>query len=200
MKIFILLSSFLLIISSNAKAQNWILKKNKGGVKVFTKVNPQSPFNLLKAESEIDVPLLEVLNLVFDVSRHTAWVYNAVKSVPVKKKSQYDIVYYGETYAPWPVSNRDLVIHLTAITDSLTGICIIKAISEPKLKPEVDGKIRVPRSVAEWKLVPLTNKTTQITYTLDIDPGGSLPAWLVNFATVEGPYLSFIKMKELLQK
>ena len=98
------------------------------------------------------------------------------------------------------MSNRDLVIHLTAITDSLTGICIIKAISEPKLKPEVDGKIRVPRSVAEWKLVPLTNKTTQITYTLDIDPGGSLPAWLVNFATVEGPYLSFIKMKELLQK
>lgn len=176
------------------------MKKNKGGVKVYTKANPQSAFDLLKAECEINVELEKVLNLVFDVSQHTSWVYNAIKSVPIKKNSPYDLVYYGETYAPWPVSNRDLVIHIKAVTDSLTGICTIKAVSVPKQKPEVKGKIRVPRSVAEWKLVPQKNNTTHITYTLDIDPGGSLPAWLVNFASIEGPYLSFIKMKELLLK
>jgi hypothetical protein len=39
-----------------------------------------------------------------------------------------------------------------------------------------------------------------VIYTLDIDPGGSLPSWLVNFASIEGPYLSFLKMRALLLK
>jgi hypothetical protein len=124
-------------------------------------------------------------------------LYNQYSS---KKNSTYDIIYYGETYAPWPVSNRDLVIHLTAFTDSITGICNITAISEPKLKPLVKGKIRIPRSVSKWKLIAINKQTTRVIYTLDIDPGGSLPSWLVNFASIEGPYLSFLKMRALLLK
>jgi hypothetical protein len=196
-----LISIFLLsLIVSSIEAQNWELKKNKEGVKVYTKSNPISPFNLLKAECDIAVGINELLNLIFDVNRHTEWVYNAVQSVPIKKIAPYEIIYYGETYAPWPVSNRDLVIHLTAKTDSLTGICTIYGISEPKRKPLVNGKVRIPRSESIWTLIPKSNNITHVIYTLDIDPGGSLPAWLVNFASIEGPYLSFKKMKALLIK
>jgi hypothetical protein len=182
------------------KAQDWELKKNQEGVKVYTKSNANSPFDLLMAECEVNAGINQMLALIYDVSRHTEWVYNSVQSVLIKKNSTYDIIYYGETYAPWPVSNRDLVIHLTAFTDSLTGICNITAISEPKLKPLVKGKIRIPRSVSKWKLIPINKQTTRVIYTLDIDPGGSLPSWLVNFASIEGPYLSFLKMRALLLK
>jgi hypothetical protein len=181
-------------------AQDWELKKNQEGVKVFTKSNANSPFDLLMAECEVNVGINQMLALIYDVSRHTEWVYNSVQSVLIKKNSTYDIIYYGETYAPWPVSNRDLVIHLTAFTDSITGICNITAISEPKLKPLVKGKIRIPRSVSKWKLIAINKQTTRVIYTLDIDPGGSLPSWLVNFASIEGPYLSFLKMRALLLK
>lgn len=181
-------------------AQQWTLKKDKEGIRVYTTENPTSPFDLLKAECDIAVGIKQLLDLIFDVSQHTRWVYNSVQSVPLKKISTYNLIYYGETYAPWPVSNRDLAIHLIAETDSVTGICTIKAISEPHLKPQVDGKIRVPRSISLWKLTPINKNLTHIVYTLDIDPGGSLPAWLVNFASIEGPYLSFLKMREILIK
>ncbi len=181
-------------------AQDWELKKNQEGVKVYTKSNANSPFDLLMAECEVNAGINQMLALIYDVSRHTEWVYNSVQSVLIKKNSTYDIIYYGETYAPWPVSNRDLVIHLTAFTDSITGICNITAISEPKLKALVKGKIRIPRSVSKWKLIPINKQTTRVIYTLDIDPGGSLPSWLVNFASIEGPYLSFLKMRALLLK
>ncbi len=200
MKKIILHLILLLCNTINVNAQDWQLKKNKDGIQVFTKSNPNSPFDLLKAECVINVSINQMLTLIFEVSRHTEWVYNAVQSVPVKKNSLYDIIYYGETYAPWPVSNRDLVIHLSAKTDSTSGLCQVTAISEPKLMPLVEGKIRVPRSVSKWKLIPINNQTTRVIYTLDIDPGGSLPAWLVNFASVEGPYLSFVKMKAILTK
>ena len=191
---------FLLCTFFTVNAQNWQLKKDKDGVQVYTQSNPSSAFDLLKAECVINARLTEILNLIFDVDSHTAWVYNCVQSKLIKKNNLYDIVYYAETYAPWPVSNRDLVIHLKAITDSTNAQISIHGVSEPKLKGPVEGKIRVPRSIANWKLIPINQSTTRIIYTLDIDPGGSLPAWLVNFASVEGPYLSFQKMKALLIK
>jgi len=33
-----------------------------------------------------------------------------------------------------------------------------------------------------------------------IDPGGSLPVWLVNMAMAEGPYLTFVNLKKQLEK
>lgn len=198
MKIVIFSVSFVFTILLSINDNGWILKKDKDGVQVYTKHNSKSPFNLLKAESEIDVNLTTFLELIFDIQSHTKWVYNCVQSVPIKKVSTYDVYYYGETYAPWPVSNRDLILHLKAVTDTLSGICTVTAVSEPQLKPEVKGKVRVPRSVSVWKLIPKGKNHLKVIYTLDIDPGGSLPAWLVNFASVEGPYLSFIKMREIL--
>jgi hypothetical protein len=180
------------------QAQDWELKKNKAGIKVYTKPNPSSPFNLLKAESEIAVGVNEMLQLIFDIKKHETWVYNCIKSIPINKISTYEVLYYGETYAPWPVSNRDLILHLKAVTDTVTGICTVKAISEPNRLPKVPGKVRVPRSLSVWKLIPIGSHKIKVIYTLDIDPGGSLPAWLVNFASIEGPYLSFMKMKEIL--
>lgn len=185
-------------ISLETFPQDWVLKKEKDGIKVFTKQNSKSPFNLLRAESQIDVSINNMLDLIFDVNSHKLWVYNTVQSILLKKIGPYELLYYGETYAPWPVSNRDLVLHLTAKMDSTSGICKINAISEPFLKPLVPGKIRVPRSVSEWTLIPIGQNKTKVIYTLDIDPGGSIPAWLVNFASIEGPYLSFVKMRALL--
>lgn len=183
-----------------ADAQDWEIRKDKDGIKVYIKVNPRSPFDLLKAECEVAVNADELLQLIFDVNKHKLWVYNTEQSVLIKRNSAFDILYYGETYAPWPVSNRDLIIHLIAVKDSLTGIYTINGRSEPHLKPEVAGKIRVPRSEAIWTLVPLSNNKTRVSYTLDIDPGGSIPAWLVNYASVEGPYLSFKALMSILQK
>ena len=79
----------------------WELKKNNDGIKVYTKKNKQSPFDLLKAECEISVSVDQMLNLIFNVSRHTEWVYNAVQSVLIKSNETYDIIYYGETYTSY---------------------------------------------------------------------------------------------------
>jgi hypothetical protein len=186
------------MLSTSTFGQGWEVKKEKEGIQVFTKTNPNSPFHLLKAECDLAANSAEILDLILDISKHKDWVYNTVQSVLIKRISANEVIYYGETFAPWPVSNRDLVIHLTAITDSTTGICTIKALSEPNLKPIVKGKVRVPRSQSVWKLIPINASKTHIIYTLDIDPGGNLPAWLVNYASVEGPYLSFQKMKRIL--
>jgi hypothetical protein len=41
----------------------------------------------------------------------------------------------------------------------------------------VDGVVRMPRLAGEYDLVALAPTRTKVTYRLDADPGGSLPAW-----------------------
>jgi hypothetical protein len=45
-----------------------------------------------------------------------------------------------------------------------------------------------------------TAKTISIVYIFDAEPGGSLPAWVVNMFTDKGPYESFKKLSELLKR
>jgi hypothetical protein len=44
-----------------------------------------------------------------------------------------------------------------------------------------------------------TSKTISIVYTFEVDPGGSLPAWLVNSFADKAPYESFKKLSEKLR-
>ena len=50
-------------------------------------------------------------------------------------------------------------------------------------------------SAAEM-VAPLNKNQQQIIYTVRFDPGGSLPAWLVNMFVTKGPLQTFQKLKE----
>jgi hypothetical protein len=44
-----------------------------------------------------------------------------------------------------------------------------------------------------------TAKTIQIMYTFEANPGGSVPAWLVNSFADKGPFESFKKLENILR-
>jgi len=141
--------------------------------------------------------LIAVLN---DVPRQKEWVYNSKTSYILKKNSPYDLYYYSETSIPWPMSNRDAVVHLTMTRDSLNRFLKISAIGVPDYIPEKSGKVRVPRSVINWYVTMPAPTSISIVYTFEAEPGGSLPAWLVNMFADKGPYESFKKLSEILKK
>jgi hypothetical protein len=46
----------------------------------------------------------------------------------------------------------------------------------------------------------IDSRTIKAEYTLYADPGGSVPAWLVNLFIADGPLESFQKLKEHIKK
>jgi ribosome-associated toxin RatA of RatAB toxin-antitoxin module len=48
--------------------------------------------------------------------------------------------------------------------------------------PPQDGYVRVTAIYGSWTLVPTRDGGTRVTYVVSSDPGGALPAWLVNRA------------------
>ena len=98
------------------------------------------------------------------------------------------------------MSNRDAVIHTKIGRDSLNRFLTVRSVADAAYSPEVSGKVRVKRSNVNWYVTTASASAIRIVYTLEADPGGSIPAWLVNSFVEKGPYESFKKLKVLLKQ
>jgi hypothetical protein len=189
----------LLFFTIHASAQyNWKLEKEKNGIKIFISEIPNSSFKAVKVECTIKGTYNKLISLLTDVKGFEDWIYNNKRSVLIKKNSPLDFIYYSETHMPWPISNRDAVIHLRIRTDSLPKFLFITGDSEPGLLPEVPARVRVPYYTARWKVTMPAAGTLRIFYTVEFDPGGNIPAWAANMFADKGPYGSFSKLAEKL--
>jgi hypothetical protein len=72
--------------------------------------------------------------------------------------------------------------------------------SERGVVAEQKGFVRVPASRALWIIREKTKNHLEIKYTMQIDPGGDVPVWLVNWVCAQAPYQSFKNLKAILEK
>jgi hypothetical protein len=183
---------------SNAFSQrNWSLKREKDGIKVYSRTAKYSKFNELKVELEIKTTLPEFYSVIANVDKYPLWVYGTKSAAIIKRLSAEEVIYYSEFNAPWPFSNRDLYSRLKIIRDTVNNVITINSNGVPDFKPNKKGVIRVPHSASEWTVKAIDNSTLSIVYIVNIDPGGKLPAWLVNLFATSGPVESFNKLREL---
>jgi hypothetical protein len=175
------------------------LKKEKDDLKVYTCSSADSKLNVLKAELMLeDTSFKELLDFVNDINNYVNWQYNT-KEARILQTSDKAVIYRTVVDAPWPLSNREMILEHSAKFDSVRQILEIGSRTVSYNYPRNEELIRVPLSIAKWNVSSINN-SLKIEYTLRIDPGGSVPAWLVNIAMTEGPFNSFIKLKEELKQ
>ena len=195
---------FLVLCSAFAPAAfaqyNWKLSKEKDGIKVYQSDVQHSNYKSIKVECTFKGSYDKLIAVLNNVSHQKDWVYNNKTSNIIKRISPYEFYYYIETHLPWPMSNRDAVVHLKMNKDSLNRFLKVTAVSVPDYIPEKSGKVRVPKSAVNWYVTMPTSKTISIVYTFEAEPGGSLPAWLANMFADKGPYESFKKLSEILKQ
>ena len=179
---------------------DWKLSKEKDGIKVFQSETKNSNYKCIKVECILEGNYDKLIAVLNNVSHHKDWVYNNKTSSIIKQVSPYEFYYYTEAHLPWPMSNRDAVVHLTMYRDSLNRFLKITSLGVPNYIPEKSGKVRVPKSNVNWYVTMPTAKTISIVYTFEAEPGGSVPAWLANAFADKGPYESFKKLSEILKQ
>jgi len=102
---------------------------------------------------------------------------------------------YNRIGSPWPVSDRDVVL-LSKRTDLEDGHIRIEFHDTTEADvPAVSGVVRMPRLVGSYDLRP-DGSGTRVVYTLDSDPGGRLPDWLVKQASKDLPYHTLHNLRE----
>ena len=193
----ILLQVFANILEGYAQ-ENCDLKKDQDGIKVFTCKTDSSEFKTIRAQFKSYASIDNYLDLVRDINNYKNWHYKSIEPKLLKRVSDYEYVYYTQIEAPWPVQNRDMVLHLRLIKKNEELSVFLE--SMPEYLPEDDEYVRVPYSKSIMHLVPDPDGSgINVEFTILADPGGSLPIWVVNLVSAQGPYETFKQMKEILE-
>lgn len=200
MRVLMVLAGWLLACPLAAQQKAWKLHSEKDGIQVFTQPVSNSPFRAVKAVGVVETSLSRLAYVLMDVKTTKEWVYGTKECVLLKEMTPADLIYYAEVDLPWPVTNRDFIIRITLTQDPRTKALTIIAENKPKYVAEKDGIIRIQRSSGIWHITPIDAQHVRVEYTLQVDPGGIIPAWLVNMVASTGPYQSFIGLRKQVKK
>lgn len=181
--------------------QDCVLKKEKDDLKVYICESASEKLKTLKTELILEnTSLRKLLDFVMDIDNYVNWQYNTIEATILKRTSSRSIVYRTVVRAPWPALNREMIAEIIFNYDSAAQQLFITSHGVTYDYPEDEELVRVPFTEGTWRVSSFKGSSLKIEWTLRIDPGGSVPSWLVNIAMAEGPYYSFIKLKEKLQQ
>lgn len=175
------------------------LRKDQDSIKVYSCHSDQSKYKSIKASFEINATAPQLAAMVLDIVGYNDWQYKTINAKILKWISKQELIYYVEVVAPWPVSNRDLVVHLKVEQDQLTKKMIFTANGIPDYIPRKEGITRVPMSKSTWIVETVSPNKLKVEYSMNIDPSGSVPAWMMNMVSAEGPFESFYTLKNKIK-
>jgi hypothetical protein len=199
-KILLILMLFVWKVAPVSAQITWKLNTEKDGIKVYTSIVPESKIKAVKVEGTFNATQAQLVALLMDVNTAADWIYHTKSSVLVKQVSPTELYYYSEINLPWPTANRDFVAHLTVTQNPETRIVTIEGPVVSGFVAQKQGVVRITDANGKWMITPIGNDRVKVEYAIHLDPGGSLPSWLVNMFAAEGPIKIFKGIKLQLQK
>ena len=178
----------------------WQLAKQTDGIRVFLKNAESTDFKMMRVECILPAKQEAILALLLDIPASEKWIPQTKSWRYLRRPSATECVYYSELRMPWPVWNRDYVVHLKTSQQAATKTITVDANVVAGEVPIKEGVVRVTVSTVKWIIFPTQNGHTQLVYDLYTDPGGSLPSWVVNYFAKQAAIDIMQKMKELVQQ
>jgi len=165
----------------------WDLEVERGGIKVYTQEIPGSSFKAFRGEMHLQASLKEISAQLMDVEAMKDWLHDCSKSELVSRMEGREFIVYQEAEAPWPVSNRDYLLHSKIEQDPQTKVVLMSFTALVDGGPQNDECVRVTELRGFWRLTPLPGGQVYLEYETHADPAGALPAWLANSFVVDQP-------------
>jgi hypothetical protein len=176
----------------------WHFLTEKEGIRVYSRAVSGSKVKALKVECTLNSTLSALVTLLMDVPGTTQWVSHTKSCTLLRQVSDAELYYYSEVSLPWPLQNRDFVAHVKVSQDKASKVVTVNAPAIPGMVAPKKGIVRVPHSIGFWTITPLDKTKIKVSYSLQVEPGGVIPAWAVNALSSQGPIDSFINMKRML--
>lgn len=195
----VILAVFGLLFPVQAAAPgDWQLQTDKDGIQVYMRAQAGSRFQEVKVACEMPGTLEQFVALYSDVANYRNVIRNTRTAYRLRSVSETEFFYYMESQLPALVANRDLVMRLQFAYSPAAHCLQIHTTSVDGLVPVQPGIVRVPCWKGDWQVWALSETRLKIAYCFQVDPGGALPAWLVNRLAPVAPYQSFLQLRRSL--
>lgn len=185
-----------LLITDGVLAQeNWELIKDRKEIKVYTRSNTVSSFKEFKAVTEIKAQVNDFLAVLYDIEGLSDWAYNIKESRLLDRPGEHLQVYYAVAKAPWPYKNRDGVYKNVITWDSQNKELWVKIEMLEDVMGTNDAYVRMD-GYGYWKIHELNNDLLEVTFQMQVDPGGSIKAWMANMFVSDSPFYTLLGLRE----
>ena len=161
---------------------DWREASRSHGLVIYNRSKANSNVHEIKAVGTIDAPPWVVKNVIDDADHYASFMPYVAECRVISRDSA-SIVSYQRLSLP-VVSDRDYVLQIRDESrrgDNGEIVYINRWKSTEAGIAEKPGIIRVKINEGSWVLEPAdSGKRTQATYFIYTDPGGKLPAWIIN--------------------
>ena len=200
MKRTILLILTNILLCSITSAQDWILSKDGKDLQTYYRASDKSDIKELKIVTTIAAPAITVFELLNEIDLYDDWVYRTTEARLVETYSNKSLQYYAVVDFPWPFDDREMYILSDYKISEDKKYIKTNSIAIPRedLKDREDH-VRIIDMELGWTLKENDEGITEVVYVLRSDPGGAIPAWMVNLALEAGPTNTINGLRALVE-
>ncbi len=170
-------------------AEKWEFVDRFDGVRVWRMQRANSNVFAFRGEVLAKVHIGRVLSAFATSKYHRGWVDRWEASTDLKLIGPLERVFWIRFDLPWPVSDRDYVLHTKAVPDAAKRVVRtrLRSVAHPR-KPEATGCcVRGRAFGTHYRFEALPGGWTKLMVEVHTDPKGVLPAWLVNVIQKKWP-------------
>jgi hypothetical protein len=178
---------------------DWELRKDKDGITIYTRTPEGTNIKEYRVSAEIKSPPSEVYEFLTDLEYRPEWVIKCM-GLEIIDTVENHIRYHTGYDIPWPVSDRDLVVETESVLKDSSGMSHLLTVGIDIDFPIEKGTVRMEKYREEVFLEEVSSTTTLFRAEGFADPGGNIPAWIINMFLVDGIFDSMVKTRELLVK
>lgn len=180
-------------IAGLSQGQKWEKSHSDSGLTVYTSKVPNSNLVGFKMTGVVASNVRPLMATLRNVERSAEWTPELINKKTIENISDNEAITYSLNNLPWPLSNRDFILHNKLyLSQDKKLLYVISESVKHKDYPVKDDTVRAWIHYSNIGLRPINDKQTYVEWTLHVDPKGSLPAWLVNFYQSRYPINFFI--------
>jgi hypothetical protein len=180
------------------QAVAWTLVREQDGIQVQTREIADSPIAESLATVTVESGLSPLVALILDAGNQHNWIDSVNQSETLQQISATKSYNYTLSKAPWPVADRDAVVLTEVSQDPETCVVQIRSHAAPDQLPQRKGVVRIKQVDSLWTLTPRPGGKVEIRYQVHSDPGGHLPAWLINSMITDQPFNTLKNLRHII--
>lgn len=176
----------------------WELREEKNGIRIYTRDNPFSDFDEFRATTESDRSVHAFISVLKDIPVIPEWMYSVISSRLLETRGDTVQIYYTEAKTPFPFKHRDGIYLNRFAWDPDKRKLTVGIELQPEYLPEEKNMVRISLGKGFWEVREKEEGGLEIVFQMQVDPGGSIPAWLANMFVVDTPLHTLTELKRLM--
>jgi hypothetical protein len=190
----LVVSTCLILLASQVSAERSVVLVEEG-ITVEAETEEGRALPIMIGTTTMNADAEQIASWVTAVHTYVDWQHNC-EEAHVLTQPDGSTLTYNRVASPWPVSDRDVVLRASREELEGGGIRLEFRSTEDANLDTPRGVVRMPMLFGSYVLTPRAEGGTHVVYTVDSDPGGSLPAWLIKQAGKDLPFRTLKNLKE----